>query len=265
MKMKCLVFIVSMIFLDFNLSSQTPLNDLHWIESNSISDEFTDSASFNSRYNDFYLNTLIHKDGSLYQSELQCYRRENVEYNGGRILLKAIKETVAEKVDRHLPDTEIMIDGIQNLRQFNYTSGAFETQSRLSYGFIEIKCKIPKGFGFWPAFWLHYNPGGCNKGIEIDILEPNGKDSETARQYRTNRFYTYSGIGTCEKGNDPNLHENLPDLSTGFHKYAIEWSPNKITYYFDDRPIRVIGNAYIPNEPMTLKVNLAIDPWNETR
>ena len=49
-----------------------------------------------------------------------------------------------------------------------YTSGIVTSLARekFSYGYFEIRAKIPKGKGIWPAFWLT-NDGS----LEIDVFE----------------------------------------------------------------------------------------------
>ncbi len=41
-----------------------------------------------------------------------------------------------------------------NKQYFDYTSGMIYSNYKFDYGMFEIKCKIPKGKGFWPAFWM---------------------------------------------------------------------------------------------------------------
>ncbi|MDQ3073044.1 MAG: glycoside hydrolase family 16 protein, partial [Bacteroidota bacterium] len=37
-----------------------------------------------------------------------------------------------------------------------YTSGMISSHLSMSqqYGYFEVRCKIPKGYGLWPAFWM---------------------------------------------------------------------------------------------------------------
>lgn len=53
---------------------------------------------------------------------------------------------------------------------FSYTSGEIDSKYKFGYGWYEIRCKIPTGKGFWPAFWIYgENSSGVNN--EIDIFE----------------------------------------------------------------------------------------------
>ena len=35
-----------------------------------------------------------------------------------------------------------------------YTSGRIESNKAFKYGIFEMRAKLPKGRGIWPAFWL---------------------------------------------------------------------------------------------------------------
>jgi beta-glucanase (GH16 family) len=52
---------------------------------------------------------------------------------------------------------------------FAYSSAWIETQEHYGYGRFETRCKIPKGKGLWPAFWMFSGKEGYN--LEIDIFE----------------------------------------------------------------------------------------------
>ncbi len=71
-------------------------------------------------------------------NELQYYtdnKPQNARVENGRLIIEARKE----KID-----------------SFNYTSARLVTKRKASwqYGKIEVKAKIPKGVGSWPAIWM---------------------------------------------------------------------------------------------------------------
>ena len=234
--------------------SQTPVDDKSW--EMLFQDYFTNESIFNSiwwsgAYNN---NTLIHCP-AIPACERQVYERTSVLYlSGGGLSLKSAKESVQRRAERWAPDGQIMCDGIQNLRWFNYTSGGITTQTRYGYGYFEIKCKIPKGLGYWPAFWMHMD------GQEIDILEPSGKDSENCLSYGANVYQP----NDCplEECKSPGLITSSVDLSQSHHTYAIEWTPGLVIFYLDDVPKRVDKGSIVPNIQMHVIANLAISPWH---
>ncbi|MCK9562417.1 MAG: glycoside hydrolase family 16 protein [Bacteroidales bacterium] len=254
---------ISICLLMFNITfiySQIPENDDNWqLE---FEDEFTIPTLLDTYYSPrVYVNSLIHGDCAVScTQELQCYQKANIEYQDGILKLVAKKERIYERLNVFEPETAILSDGIQNKRWFDYTSGAIMTHSRESYGYFEIRCKIPKGKGFWPAFWLYHDPG-CNKGREIDILELNGEASITANNYGATIHYSYISGTECKGGSSGMQIQNLPDLSLDYHTYSVEWTPSKVLFYLDNKLVRFLNHTYVPSEGMHIIVNLAIDPW----
>jgi beta-glucanase (GH16 family) len=124
-----------------------------------------------------------------------------------------------------------------------------------TYGYFEIEAKLPVGKGTWPAFWL-FNHIGARRP-EIDIME------------------AYAGGGPSSGWGDANLNPvaygatiwkdasvqagfkmvRTPNLSTGFHKYALKWEPNKQTFYFDGKEV------YSANVSMSDPMYLMLDLW----
>jgi len=58
---------------------------------------------------------------------------------------------------------------------FDYTTGELWTKETFFYGKYEIRCRVPVGKGFWPAFWTFGVPGWN----EIDFFEIGGADIKT--------------------------------------------------------------------------------------
>ena len=42
---------------------------------------------------------------------------------------------------------------------------------------------------------------------------------------------------------DYGVYEHAADLADDFHTYGLEWTPDHLTFYFDDVPVRTIENA----------------------
>ena len=115
------------------------------------------------------------------------------------------------------------------------------------YGYFEMRAKIPKGQGFWPAFWLLPTDGSWPP--EIDVMENLGNDTTTI--YMTNHFVSggvNSQAGSAYTG---------PDFSAGMHVYAVDWEPGSITWYIDAvQRFKLTSN--VPNVPMYVIANLAV-------
>lgn len=115
------------------------------------------------------------------------------------------------------------------------------------YGYFEIGCKVPKGAGLWPAFWLY-------DGLpEIDIMEIGGS--------KTNRLRVAYHYGKSYKGGELISQGNklyIPDASKRYHTYGVDWEPNKLTYYFDGYPVWVVKGDFVCKKKRYMIINLAV-------
>lgn len=113
----------------------------------------------------------------------------------------------------------------------SYTSSSIHTQGKaeFKYGRMEMRAKMPKGIGSWPAFWMLGKDHGRIKWPdcgEIDIVEYVGKDS--SQVYGTVHYADDKGKYHME-----GLKPKLGNPSDGFHIYAVEWDKYSIRWYYD--------------------------------
>lgn len=134
-------------------------------------------------------------------------------------------------------------------KKFYYTGGLMHTRESFSqqYGYFEIHARIPSGRGLWSAFWMGPYPDWFN---EIDVFEIGGKSPGAMAM--ANHFRTISGE---HRSNGFTLHG--PDLSLGFHTYAVEWNPKEISWYLDDKKVFSTDKG-IPNKKMFIILSLSI-------
>ena len=137
----------------------------------------------------------------------------------------------------------------QSVAGYSYTSGIINSYPSFSttYGFIEMKARIPKGQGLWPAFWLL--PSNVTWPPETDIMEAIGSDSGTVAM---SNHHMVNG----QLQSDQQFFFGS-DLSTSFHTFGLEWSPTQLVWYIDGIERARMTNA-IPNQPMYIIANLAV-------
>jgi beta-glucanase (GH16 family) len=135
-------------------------------------------------------------------------------------------------------------------KQRSYTSGMMTTYGKFSqqYGRFEIRCRVPKGKGMWPAFWLLPDPLGWPP--EIDVLEILGHEPD--KIYMTHHFR-----GEQRKRASSGGSWKGPDFSADFHEFAVEWSSEQIVWFVDGKE-RFRSTKTIPQTKMYLLVNLAV-------
>ena len=123
-------------------------------------------------------------------------------------------------------------------------ASAFLTSSarpKFSYGYFEIRAKLPKGPGIWPAFWLTND-----STLEIDGLEALG--DRPTRIYQTlheNDSQIYQGV------------TDGPDYSADFHTYGLDWQPTYLKWYIDG-VLTATYNHAMPADPMYICLNTAV-------
>jgi beta-glucanase (GH16 family) len=131
-----------------------------------------------------------------------------------------------------------------------YSSGLITTKKSFSqlYGVFEIRARIPKGRGLWPAFWLLPVSGAWPP--ELDVFEVLGHDTSTLY---ASWHSLVDGKHLSESG-----AVNLPDLSLDFHTYAVDWEKDKIQWYFDGNEIFRRPTPEGMHQPMYILLNLGV-------
>ena len=146
----------------------------------------------------------------------------------------------------------------------NYTSARLTSRNKKAFKFgrIDMRAILPKGTGYWPAFWLLPQDnvfGAWPKSGEIDIMEHRGSESRAINS-------------TVHFGNGPastNISKTyiLPFWGTffeQFHVFSMEWNLDEIKWYVDDILYSTIkksdfgSNNYPFNEQFYFNLSLAI-------
>ncbi len=144
----------------------------------------------------------------------------------------------------------ILIARKQEMDGMPYTSGMVASYGKFQqeYGWFEIRAKFPAGKGYWPAFWLLPVDGSWPP--EIDVLEILGNEPD--KVYMTNHYVGESG----DHQGDGDSFQG-PDFAKGFHTFAVQWTPTKLTWYVDGIE-RFQTTQHIPHQPMYVIANLAV-------
>lgn len=134
---------------------------------------------------------------------------------------------------------------------YAYTSGIITTQRSFAqtYGHFEIRAKLPRGHGFWPAFWLL--PATPNYPVEIDVFEMLGYDPYSI--HMSNHWMNQDGQHISTTG----TFTSDTDLTTAFHTYAVDWSKSQIKWSVDGIT-QFSTTEGIPSEPMFMLANFAV-------
>ena len=195
-------------------------------------------------------------DGSSYgisgwgNNELQVYTENNAFTNGlGHLELEAKQINDRSAGDAYYGPVQ-------------WTSARLVTKNKLhiKYGRIVIRAKVPAGVGLWPAFWMlgdSMDQEGWPLAGEIDIMEWVGKKPLEA--LGTLHGPGYFGDHGC--GGQTELDQALSD---DWHEFSINWKPNEISWFVDDRkyftatPESVAPNQWVYEHPFYILLNLAV-------
>jgi beta-glucanase (GH16 family) len=176
----------------------------------------------------WFHQTILPNGKSWHNQEQQHYtnRLENAYVSDGLLKIKAKKETFKDQ-------------GVSK----KYTSARLNSKFAFTYGRVEVRAKLPKGHGTWPAIWMlpkniseagaYFETQGFGNQSwpdcgEIDILEHWGK----------NQNHVQSAIHTrSSHGNTINLGgQRIPTISSEFHIYTLDWTAEKLLFSVDGKP-----------------------------
>ena len=190
-------------------------------------------------------------------AELQAYteRAANVALDGrGHLRIVARRESYTGP------------DGINR----RFTSARLDTEGAFSFrhGRVEARIKLPAGRGLLPAFWLlgeRTHELGWPAGGEIDIVELRGQVPRVA--HGSVHFPSPSTEhGARRLGR---TYRARGELTSGFHRYAIEWSRGRIEFFVDGKRYARItrahlrqGEQWVFEDPFHFVLSLAVgNPW----
>lgn len=128
------------------------------------------------------------------------------------------------------------------------------------YGKIEVRAKLPEGNGTWPAIWMLHSSSekGWPKGGEIDIMEHVGYAPDSV--FSTVHTGSYNHIRGTQVGNKV----SCATLTSQFHTFTLEWTPQVIKSYLDGNLYFIFTNEHKSeaewpfNQPFHLILNLAV-------
>ncbi len=229
-------------------------------------DDFNDTKLDNSKWG--------YELGSIRGVEQQHYTNseENVFMRDGKLVLKA--------TDRALED---QYKNPRGNRQVIYDSGSVRTHGKYEflYGRIEMKAKLPKGKGVFPAFWtlgadfvldgrIDSKQGyGWARCGEIDIMELTGTESGAGNRTVWQTIHTDDGLNEDNGKLAGQGYTISEDFYNDYHIFGINWSENKVEWYVDDQIVctadysdtsiaknRIAQKAL--NRPQYIQMNLAM-------
>ncbi|MFD2585496.1 glycoside hydrolase family 16 protein [Croceitalea marina] len=229
----------------------TDLTTLVW------ADEFDVDGPINPEK--WFLQTQLPPGGSWWGGLIQHYtdREENTFVKDGYLNLVAKKETYTDQGETK-----------------EYTGARLNSKFAFTRGKVEVRAKMPKGTGTWPAIWMlntNIDEDGAywdNKGYgkvkwpacgEIDILEHWGKNQD----YVSSAVHTASSHGDTVENLGGRTVDNVSD---DFHTYSLEWTKEKMIFeidgvtHYEYNPTIKNKDTWPFNNNYYIILNIAIEP-----
>jgi beta-glucanase (GH16 family) len=190
--------------------------------------------------------------GGWGNDELESYtsRPLNAELNGNGDL------AITARAERYTG-----ADGITR----NYTSARMQTLHKFEfqYGLAEARIEVPAGVGLVAQFWMlgaeAYESESAWPGCgEIDAAEVLGSEPSTV--YGTlHAPWPFAPTGVQGDA------KSSVSLSQGFHTYAVEWEPERISFMLDGSVYKTVVRSELPvgaawpfQHPFFLLLDLAV-------
>lgn len=146
--------------------------------------------------------------------ELQYYtnnRKENTRIENDKLIIEARKEKWENN---------------------DYTSAKLITKETFpfQYGSVEVKAKLPKGKGTWPAIWM----------LSADIKQwPDDGEIDIMEHVGYNEGFIHASVHTKKynhiQGTQKTYTIFVKDATEKFHVYRADWTPQKIEMYMDNK------------------------------
>ena len=169
------------------------------------------------------------------QGSQQTYtaRPKNMRLEDGCLVLETHFEKFANINYKKSPS-----DWIKNTKFMPYTSGSVTTikTKNFMFGRLEVRAKVPRTKGIWPAIWLlGKNKWGWPVNGEIDMLENMSQQPDVV--YST---FHLSPDGVSKKDASRGGTVKIDNLSDDFHTYVMEWDKDSIKLMVDDKLVKSI-------------------------
>ncbi len=193
-----------------------------------------------------------HRNGEgWYNNELQYYaadRPENARIENGVLVIEARAEDLSGA-------------SLADFGGQDYTSARLISRGEgWTFGFYEVRAKLPCQRGTWPAIWmLPADPEvEWPHGGEIDIMEHVGFDPGMIHHSVHTQAFNF------QRGTQRTSSHQLETACEQFHRYQLLWTEGMMVFAVDDAPRFLFrkqrsGRSRWPfDAPMQMLLNLAI-------
>lgn len=182
---------------------------------------FADEASFVDTFETFDTERWYISDGWSNGSHQSCtWSNRNVRHENAQIILSLTDEQKGERA---------------------FSCAEIQTKAFFGYGTYEVRMKAAAANpGIVSAFFTFTGPPHGNPHDELDF------------EFIGDRLHTVDATYHAKGNGGRPAAVNLDfDATTGFHDYAIHWTPDRITWYADGKVVREVAKTDGEDYPTT--------------
>lgn len=214
-----------------------------------FSDEFDGAAVDTSKwkFSDLWGNQTLFGNG-----EKQCYVPRAVTQANGMLRLEASRSVTPAAACKGAASDLPFVSGMVTTGEchaWEFGKACNNKAFNQAYGYFEMRARLPKGKGLWPAFWLV--PADGSWPPEIDIVEVLGHSPSTIFQ----TYHYFDATNTRQKaGGVYQAH----DVSSTFSTFGLDWRPELLIWYVDGRESFRFSGPGVTAKSMYVLLNLAV-------
>lgn len=168
-----------------------------------------------------------------------------------------LEDYTDDEANLRLQDGKLIITACKE--NGDYTSARIKTQDKveLQFGRIDVRAKLPKGQGIWPAIWMlgaNIDQVSWPASGELDIMELVGHEPAVVHgtvHFDNNGYQSSTGSRELLSG----------DFSDQFHVFTVVWERDRISWYVDNQEFKrftKMGVNYPFNAPFFFIMNVAV-------
>jgi len=208
-----------------------------------FSDEFTGTELDASKWNTAYqwgTDLVINEEEQYYVNTQDDpdFGYDPFYFDGDALVITA-SETPAELSDK--------------ANGQSYLSGVITSTAKFTatYGYFEMRAKMPEGFGLWSAFWM-LGADYVDLKPQLFVVEHDGGKPDSV-------FHNYNYHDADDNLHSPGQWEaSAENVTTEFHTYGVRWEDQVLEFYVDGEAKYRVEGENVSSQAMYLIANLAV-------